>query len=75
MTLRNTLKQLLEAAQRFESKTPQYKRIEVERQALRETMTQAQLILSVPESAHEKEKSVGRLLGPVPDGPSRKTKK
>jgi hypothetical protein len=75
MTLRDTLKQLLEAAQRFERKTPQYKRIEVERQALRETMTQAQLILSVPEPAQEKEKSAGRLLRSVPDGRSRKTRK
>lgn len=34
MALRDTLKLLLEAAQRFEVKTPQYKRIESERQAL-----------------------------------------
>ena len=62
MVLRDTLKQLLEAAQRFEVKTPQYKRIESERQALREAMTHAQLVLSVQESVKMSDKGSERSL-------------
>ena len=72
MALRDTLKQLLEAAQRFEVKTPQYKRIESERQALREAMTHAQLVLSVQEPSKEREKTSEKPLHAVPGGRARK---
>jgi len=45
MSLRDTLKRLLEAAQRFEMKTPKYQRIDSERHGLREAITDAQLVL------------------------------
>ena len=47
MMLRETLRRLLEAAQGFEMKTPRYRRIASERQALQDAITQAQLVLSV----------------------------
>ena len=42
-----TLKQLLSAAVQFEAKAPRQQRIEGERRALLEAITQAQLVLSV----------------------------
>jgi hypothetical protein len=75
MALRDTLKQLLEAAQRFEVKTPQYKRIESERQALREAMTHAQLVLSVQESVKMSDKGSERSLRSIPGGRSGKKSK
>jgi len=72
MALRDTLKQLLEAAQRFEVKTPQYKRIESERQALREAMTHAQLVLSVQESVKMSDKGSEGSLRSIPGGRSGK---
>lgn len=55
MSLRDTLTRLLEAAERFEGKTPKYRRIESERQALREAITQAQLVLSLENAEAPKE--------------------
>jgi hypothetical protein len=75
MMPRDILKQLLEVAQRFEMKTPKYKRIEPERQALRETITQAQLVLSVQEPVQEKETSPERSLRSVPRRSSKKIRK
>jgi hypothetical protein len=46
MTVNEAFRKLLKAAERFEAKTPQYRRIEQERQALREAIFNAQLILS-----------------------------
>ena len=70
MALRDTLYELLEAAQRFEIKTPQYKRIESERQALREAMTHAQLILSVQDSLKGSDKGSATSLRSLPGGRS-----
>ena len=72
MTLRESFKHSLEAAERFELKTPQYKRIESERQALREAMTHAQLVLSVQEPSKERGKTSGKPLRAVPGGRARK---
>jgi hypothetical protein len=47
MTLRQTLQALLTAAENFEAKAARHRRIESERQALREAITQAQLVLSL----------------------------
>ena len=41
------LRRLLDAAVRFESKAPRQARLEAERRILQETITQAQLVLSV----------------------------
>ena len=71
MALYDTLKHLLEAAERFETKTPQYKRIESERQALREAMTHAQLVLSVQEPSKERGKTSGKPLRAVPHSAER----
>lgn len=75
MTLHDTLRQLLDAAQQFETKTPQYKRIESERQALREAMTHAQLRLSVPESPKESDKATKKGLRSLTGGRSGKRSK
>ncbi|WP_447983834.1 hypothetical protein [Nitrospira sp. Nam74] len=61
MAFRDTLKTLLEAAERFEGKTPKYRRIESERQALREAITQAQLVLSVQEASKEQKGQTSQL--------------
>ena len=61
MTLRETLSRLLETAQQFEIKTPKYQRIESERQALRDAITNAQLILSVPEQTKQTQKTAPSL--------------
>ncbi len=75
MTLRETLTRLLEAAQRFEMKTPKYRRIDSERQALQEAITHAQLVLSVQDAPKEKTKNAGSSLRSVPNRTSRKTAK
>lgn len=72
MALYDTLKHLLEAAERFETKTPQYKRIESERRALREAMTHAQLVLSVQEPSRERERTSEKPLRAVPRSRARK---
>ena len=60
MTLREALsRRLLEAAHRFEANTPKCRRIESERQALRDVMTDAQLVLSVQEHAETNTKAGG----------------
>lgn len=66
MTLREALRRLLETAQRFEMKSPKYRRVESERQALQDAMTYAQLVLSVQESPQEKQKSAGSAVRPAP---------
>jgi DNA-binding LytR/AlgR family response regulator len=75
MMLRETLRRLLEAAQRFEVKTPQYRRIASDRQALQEAITQAQLVLSVQDAPKEKAKNAASSLRSVPNRTSRKTAK
>jgi hypothetical protein len=50
MALYETFKKLLAAAEQFEAKAPQYRRIEREQQALREAITSAQLALSVADA-------------------------
>ena len=71
MTLHQTLRRLLDAAQRFEMKTPKYRRLESERQALQEAITQAQLVLSVHDVSQEKSKTAGRALRSLPGRASR----
>jgi hypothetical protein len=51
MTLRDTFRPLLEAAQQFETKTAKYERIESERQGSHDPITDPQFILSVQEQA------------------------
>ena len=75
MSLRGTLKRLLEAAQRFEVKTPKYQRIESERQNLREAITDAQLLLSVQELPQEKQKTTSPSLPAVSSRTSKKPRK
>jgi hypothetical protein len=75
MTLRETLKRLLEAAQQFEMKTPKYRRVESERQRLREAITGAQLVLSVQELPQEKQKTGASSLRSVPTGTSKNPRK
>ena len=75
MTLRETLSRLLEAAHRFEAKTPKYRRIESERQALRDVMTDAQLVLSVQEQPKQTPKRARRTLQPVSRSTSKRTAK
>jgi hypothetical protein len=75
MTLSHALKELLQAAQRFEIKTPQYKRIESERQALREAMTHAQLVLSVQDSVGTNDKNSEMSLPSISGGRSWKKRK
>lgn len=45
------LRELLRTAVHFEKKTPKLQRIESQRQALREAITQAQLVLSLEKQA------------------------
>jgi len=71
MTLHQTLRRLLDAAQRFEMKTPKYRRLESERQALQEAITHAQLVLSVHDVPHVKSKTARRTLRSVPGRVSR----
>ena len=66
MSLRDTLKRLLEAAQRFEMKTPKYQRIDSERHGLREAITDAQLVLPVQELPEQKQKTAAPSLQAVP---------
>ena len=47
MDLEHTFNRLLRAAKRFEKRAPKYQRIENERQALRDAITDAELVLSV----------------------------
>jgi hypothetical protein len=47
MTCQEALRELIEAAGRFEQKAARHRRIEAERAALREALTRAQLIVSV----------------------------
>jgi hypothetical protein len=75
MTLQETLRRLLEAAQGFEMKTPQYRRIECEWQALREAIMHAQLMLSVQELPKPTQKHAGTSLRTVPSRTSKKTGK
>lgn len=75
MTLRETLEQLLKAADQFETKTPQYKKIETERQALREAITHTQLVLSIQPPRQEKPTKPGSPLRVVPRRKSQKTDK
>lgn len=75
MMLRETLRRLLEAAQGFEMKTPRYRRIASERQALQDAITQAQLVLSVEDAPKKKAKDAASSLRSVPNRPSRKTAK
>ncbi|HKN87613.1 MAG TPA: hypothetical protein VJV04_12190 [Nitrospiraceae bacterium] len=72
MTLRETLRRLTDTAQRFEMKTPKYRRLEAERQALQEAITDAQLVLSVHDLPKEKSKNAGRALRSVPGRALRK---
>lgn len=72
MTLHETLKRLIDTARRFEMKTPKYRRLESERQALQEAITDAQLVLSVHEVSTGKSKSAGRALRSMPSRTSRK---
>jgi hypothetical protein len=48
----DTLRALLKAAVQFEAKAAHHKRIEREREALNEAITQAQLLLSVRDTAN-----------------------
>ena len=64
MTLRETLSRLLEAAQQFQIKTPKYQRIESERQALRDAITDAQLVLSVQEQTKQTQACPILAVGP-----------
>jgi hypothetical protein len=75
MSLRDTLKRLLEAAQQFEVKTPKYRRIESERHTLREAITDAQLVLSVQELPQEKQKTTAPSVGFVHSPTSKKRRK
>ncbi|HZS11124.1 MAG TPA: hypothetical protein VFA38_02670 [Nitrospirales bacterium] len=47
MDLEHTFSRLLRAAKHFEKRAPKYQRIERERQALRDAITDAELVLSV----------------------------
>jgi hypothetical protein len=47
MTCQEALRELIEAAGRFEQKAARHRRVEAERAALREALTRAQLIVSV----------------------------
>ena len=49
MDLEHTFSRLLRAAKHFEKRAPKYQRIENERQALRDAITDAELVLSVAE--------------------------
>jgi hypothetical protein len=75
MSLRDTLKRLLEAAQRFEMKTPKYQRIDSERHTLREAITDAQLVLSVQELPEQKQQTAAPSLQAVPSRTSQKRHK
>lgn len=72
MTLHETLRRLMDTAQRFERKTPKYRRLASERQALQEAITDAQLVLSVHDVPRGKSKSAGRALRSIPSRTSRK---
>jgi hypothetical protein len=63
MNCQEVLRVLLQAAARFESKAAHHQRIEAERVALREAITQAQLLLSVRES--EKPETDASVLRPI----------
>ena len=71
MTLHETLRRLMDTAQRFEMKTPKYRRLESERRALQDAIMDAQLLLSVHASTG-KSKGAGRALRSVPGRTSRK---
>ena len=47
LDLEHTFTRLLRAAKQFEKRAPKYQRIERERQALRDAITDAELVLSV----------------------------
>lgn len=72
MMLRETLRRLLDAARQFEMKTPKYRRIAAERQALDDAITDAQLVLSVGDVPNEQSKNPGRPIRSVPGGTSRR---
>jgi len=72
MTLHETLRRLMDTAQQFEMKTPKYRRLESERQALQDAIMDAQLVLSVHEAPAGKSKSAGRALRSVPGRTPRK---
>jgi hypothetical protein len=68
MTCADALRELVQAALRFELKAAHHRRIETERATLREAITRAQLLLSVsgPPPATRSPLQSTSLLRPVP---------
>jgi len=64
----DTFRALLDAAMRFEKKAAQERRVEPERQALRDAITHAQLLLSVQSNPVEQKQTTQTLKKPIQAG-------
>ena len=62
MTCQEALRELAEAAARFEQKAARHQRLEADRALLREALTRAQLLLSVGATKQPAKESYGSYL-------------